>query len=77
MGHRTVELLSRWVADTVRRVPADQTRKEAERLAAEFTAFAADAGLYLERLEEDIGTDLVIYMVDALEALAAADEGDG
>lgn len=70
MSHRTVELLNRWVSDTIRPVPPDQTRREAERLAVEFTAFAADAGVNLERLEEDIGTDLVAYMVDALEALA-------
>jgi hypothetical protein len=72
MSHRTVELLNRWVTDTVRPVPAADIQKEAERLAAEFTAFAADAGFSVEKLEEDVGEDLVGYMIDALEALAEA-----
>lgn len=74
MSRRT-DVLNRWVADTLRAVPPAEIRKEAERLAAEFTAFAADAGMNLERLEEDLGDNLVNYMVDALEAVAAADAG--
>ncbi len=76
MSHRTVELLNRWVSDTVRAVPAEETEKEARRLAVEFTAFAVDAGLNVEMLEDDIGEDLVSFMIDALQAAADAESRD-
>ena len=76
MSHRTVDLLNRWVADTVHAVPAEETQKEAQRLAVEFTAFAADAGVNLEKLEDDIGEDLVSFMIDALQAAADSESRD-
>jgi hypothetical protein len=71
MTQQAVEILNRWIAETVRAVPEDQTAKEAARLAAEFSAYAEDAGLNLQDLELDVGEDLLGYMTDAL--LAAAD----
>ena len=55
MSQRTIDLLNRWVAETVRPVPEGDLEKEARRLATEFTAFAADAGVNLENLETEIG----------------------
>jgi hypothetical protein len=76
MSHRATEILNRWVAETVRPVPPQERAREAARLAVEFSAYATDAGLHLDLLEEDIGEDLTSYMRDAL--LAAADaEAEG
>jgi hypothetical protein len=75
MTQHAMDILNRWVAETVRAAP-EQIAKEAARLATEFTAYAEDAGLNMEELEVDIGEDILSYMRDAL--LAAADaESDG
>ncbi len=76
MSQQTVDALARWIAESVRPVPADATRKEALRLATEFSAYAADAGINLELLEEEIGQDLVSHMEDALEEAAKANSGE-
>jgi len=68
MSKQAVDALARWMAESVRPVPAAERRREAERLAAEFTAYAGDAGFNIERLEEDLGADLVSHMEDALAA---------
>lgn len=71
MTQRAIDLLNQWITDTVRPVPPADRAREAARLTVEFRAYAADAGLNLDRLEEDLGEDLISYMNDAL--LDAAD----
>jgi hypothetical protein len=73
MTQQTIDILNRWIAETVRPVPPDQTDREAARLAAEFTAYAGDAGLKVEDIEFDVGEDLQSHMKEALEAAAEAD----
>lgn len=68
MSQRTRDILARWVADSLRPVSAEARSREAKRLAAEFAAYAADAGINLDRLEEELGTDLAAYMEEALDA---------
>jgi phage terminase Nu1 subunit (DNA packaging protein) len=77
MSKLAVDALMRWIAESVRPVPAGDRRKEAERLAAEFIAYAADAGIRVERLEEEIGEDLVSRMEDALEEVSEVDGPPG
>ncbi len=74
MNKQAIDALARWIAEWVRPVPSDSIRKEAERLATEFAAYAADAGIDLDRLEEEIGEDIVSRMEDALEEAAGADD---
>jgi hypothetical protein len=76
MTQQAIDILTRWIAETVRRVPPGEIAKEAARLAAEFTAYAEDAGLNIEDLELEVGEDLLSYMRDALQAAADA-ESDG
>lgn len=76
MTQHAIDILNRWIAETVRAVPPEETAKEAARLATEFTAYAEDAGLNVEELELDVGEDLTSYMTDALVAAADA-EADG
>ena len=76
MTQHAIDILNRWVAETVRPVPPAEAAKEAARLATEFTAYAEDAGLRVEQLELDIGEDLLSFMKDALQA-AADTESDG
>ena len=76
MTQDAVDLLTKWVAENVRPVPADAIRDEAARLATEFAAYARDAGLArsdIAELEEDVAEDLKGYMEDALETLRGAD----
>ena len=68
MSQRTLDILNRWIAETVRPVPVEEIQKEANRLATEFSAFAADAGVDIESLETDISEDLETFMADALKA---------
>jgi hypothetical protein len=75
MSKRTLDILDRWVAETVRPVPPDEVEKEAKRLATEFAAFAEDAGVDIENLETEITEDLESFMADALKA-AAGMNGD-
>jgi hypothetical protein len=70
MSQRTLDILTHWVAENVRPVPPDEIEKEAKRLAAEFSAFAADAGVNIENLETEITEDLEAFMADALKAVA-------
>jgi hypothetical protein len=74
MSQRTLDILNRWIAETVKRVPAEEIPKEAKRLATEFSAFAADAGMNVENLETEISEDLETFMVDALKAAAGMDD---
>lgn len=76
MSRRAVDVLVRWVSDWVRPVPAAARRAEAQRLATEFLAYADDAGIKVHRLEEEIGTDLVGYMEEALADAAGDTSGD-
>ena len=70
MSKRTLDILDRWMAETVRPVPPDEIEKEAKRLATEFSAFAEDAGVSIENLETEISEDLETFMADALKAAA-------
>ena len=79
MSNGSADLLARWIAENVRAVPVSQRRRESQRLAAEFSAFAKDAGLSeadLTELEVEIGESLDSHMADALEA-AGLREDDG
>ncbi len=73
MRKQAIDALARWIAESVQAVPSQSIPKEAERLATEFTAFATDAGINLERLEEEIGQDILSRMEVALEEAAATD----
>jgi hypothetical protein len=75
MTQRAIEILNRWIADTVKPVPPDEISSEANRLANEFMAYAADAGLNVERLEIDLGEDLAARMTEALQTAADAQSG--
>jgi hypothetical protein len=74
MSQRTLDILNNWVAENVRPVPPDEIEKEAKRLATEFAAFAADAGLNIENLETEITEDLEAFMADALKAAAGMND---
>lgn len=79
MSNGSTDLLARWIAENVRAVPAVRHESESQRLAAEFWAFAKDAGLSaadLAELEVEIGEDLGSHMAEALEA-AGVPEDDG
>ncbi len=73
MSKQAVDVLTRWIAESVRPVPEHAIGREATRLAAEFAAYAADAGIDTDRLEVEIGQEIVTRMQDALEAAAAAE----
>jgi hypothetical protein len=72
---RAIDILNRWIEDTVKPVPPEEMSREANRLANEFTAYAADTGLSIERLEIDLGEDLAARMTEALETAADAESG--
>jgi hypothetical protein len=77
MSDRSTDLLARWIAENVHAVPPSQRESESHRLAAEFLAFAEDAGLSaadVAELEEEIGEDIGSHMVDALETAGTGDD---
>lgn len=74
MTQHAVDILNRWIAETVHAVAPEDAAKEAARLVTEFTAYAEDAGLNIEELEVDLGQDLLATMKEAL--LAAGAEPD-
>jgi len=74
MTQQAIDILNRWVAETVLAVPPEETAREAARLATEFTAYAEDAGLNVEDLETDVGLDILSFMRDALLAAADAEQ---
>jgi len=76
MTQQAVDILNRWIAETVHVVAPEEADKEAARLVAEFTAYADDAGLNLDELEVDLGQDLLATMKEALLAVAVAETGD-
>lgn len=76
MTQRAIDILNRWVAETVRPVPPEEIGKEAARLATEFTAYAEDAGLNVQNLETDISEDLKTFMADALKVAAGTGTDD-
>jgi hypothetical protein len=73
MSKLALDSLSRWIAEWVHPVPAAAIPKEAARLAAEFTAYAKDAGISTEHIEDELGEDLAAYMEDALVEAAESD----
>jgi len=76
MTQQAVDILNRWIAETVHAVPAEEADKEAARLLTEFTAFAEDTGLNLEDLEVDLGLGLLPAMKEALLAASGAEAED-
>ena len=77
MTKAALDLLADWVAENARTTAPEERQREAARLAAEFCAYARDAGLGdadLAELEEDIAATLESRMEEALAA-AAAREG--
>jgi len=74
MSKHAVTALTRWIAESVSAVPSRDAPKEARRLAAEFAAYAADAGIDVEQLEVEIGGDLVSRMEEALETAGEPDD---
>jgi len=76
MSQQAVDILSRWIAETLRAVPEDDIPKEAARLAAEFSAYAEDANVDIEDLEVDLGEDLISHMAEALRTLANEETAD-
>jgi len=76
MSQRTLDILNRWIDETVRPVAADEIPKEAKRLATEFSAFAMDAGVDIENLETEISEDLETFMADALKAAAGVGDDE-
>lgn len=74
MSKHAVTALTLWIAESVRAVPSRDAPKEARRLATEFAAYAADAGIDVEQLEVEIGGDLVSRMEEALEAAGEPDD---
>lgn len=81
MTQGALDLLTRWTAENIRPVPAEDVKSEALRLAGEFAAYARDAGFGatdLAELEEDIAATLPSHMEEALkEARALADDSSG
>jgi len=75
MTQRAIDILNRWIAETVKPVPSEEMPREADRLANEFMAYAADAGLNVEKLEVELGEELVARMTEALESAADAESG--
>ncbi len=76
MAQAALDLLKRWMAETIRAVPEADIESEATRLAGEFTAYARDAGLSaadLAELEEDMAATLENRMEEALKAASEAD----
>jgi protein subunit release factor B len=76
MTQQAVDILNRWIAETVHAVAPEEAEKEAARLVAEFTAYAEDAGLNTEELEVDLGQDLLATMKEALLAASGTETGD-
>jgi hypothetical protein len=76
MTQQAIDILNRWIAETVHAVVPEEADKEAARLVAEFTAYAEDAGLNLEELEVDLGQDLLATMKEALLAACGTEEDD-
>ncbi len=77
MSQDATDLLARWIAENVHAVPEDEQKGEAAQLAAEFIAYAKDAGLSaadLKELEVDIEEDLESYLEDAIEAARAHED---
>ncbi len=74
MRKQSVDALARWIAEWVRPVPSNSIPKEAARLATEFGAYAADAGINVQHLEEEIGQEITSRMQGALEEMSGAED---
>ncbi len=71
MTHKARDLLAGWIAENVQAAPANELDRDAEELAAEFLAYAKDAGLSaddLAELQEDFGDNLAGHLRDAVAA---------
>jgi hypothetical protein len=78
MSQDATDLLARWIAENVHAVPEDEQKSEAAQLAAEFIAYAKDAGLSaadMRELELDLEEDIESYLEDAIEAARAHEDG--
>jgi hypothetical protein len=71
MGSRVSELFERWSNEHVNAIPYPEHLNEAQRLDKQFRAHAQATGVAeqeLQKLEEDLGQDLVSEFRDRLDA---------
>ena len=74
MSEKAIEFLQEWITEKVHVRPAPtQIEQEAEILAKECAAQAAEAGVPIEDIEEEVG-DLEELMTTKLEGAAEADQ---
>ena len=77
MSDKAIEFLQEWITEKVQLRPAPtKLEKEAEILAKECAAQAAEAGVPLEDIEEEVG-DLEELITSKLEDAAEAEENRG
>jgi hypothetical protein len=67
---RAEEFLDRWEVENVNAVAASDKAAEAERLARRCSEDAARAGISEQELEDAASTDVISYMLRALEDAA-------
>jgi hypothetical protein len=74
MSEQAIEFLQEWISEKVQCPPAPiKLEAQAERLAKRCAAEAADAGVALEEIEEEVG-NLEDLMVTKLEDAAEAEK---
>ncbi len=79
MTHKARDLLAGWIAENVQSAPDNERSRDAAELAAEFLAYAKDAGLSaddLAELQEDFGDNLAGHLRDALSAAGGSVDED-
>jgi hypothetical protein len=76
MSEHAIEFLRGWIGEKVQCQPSlARTEKQAETLARECAAKAAEAGIPLEDIQEEVG-DIQELIAARLEEAAEADEGE-
>jgi hypothetical protein len=74
MSEHAIEFLQEWIGEKVHCNPSpDRIEKQAETLARECAAKAAEAGIPLEDIQEEVG-DIKELIASKLEEAAEADE---
>ncbi|MGX5844292.1 hypothetical protein ACWGTI_26595 [Mesorhizobium sp. ArgA1] len=73
MSEHAIEFLREWIGDHCQHSPV-KTEKQAETLARECAAKAAEAGIPLEDIQEEVG-DIQELIASRLEEAAEADQG--
>jgi hypothetical protein len=76
MSEHAIEFLQGWIGEKVHCQPSPvKIEKQAETLARECAAKAAEAGIPLEDIQEEVG-DIQELIASRLEEAAEAEEGD-